>query len=120
PSEEMRLHCYEMLDSESERLQKLVEDLLDFGRFEGGRYLYRFARRDAAEMVRGIVSRFQEQVAPLGVRVELDVAPDSLSVLADGDALGRAIWNLLDNAVKYSPDSPAVWVELKRQSGSLA
>ena len=120
PSEEMRHHCYEMLDRESERLQTLVEDLLDFGRFEGGRYRYRFAHHDAAGLVRGIVSRFQEQVAPQGVRIELEVAPDSLPVLADGEALGRAIWNLLDNAVKYSPDSRTVRVELKRESGSLA
>jgi len=120
PTEELRQQCYQLLDREGERLQKLVEDLLDFGRIEAGRYRYQFAPQDAGELVRGIVARFQEKVTPKGFRVELEAPPDPLSVSADGEALGRAIWNLLDNAVKYSPDSQTVWVELKGESDSLA
>ena len=41
-------------------------------------------------------------------------------MFADGAALGRAISNLLDNAVKYSPGSQTVWVALKRENESLA
>jgi signal transduction histidine kinase len=120
PTEELRQQCYQLLDREGERLQKLVEDLLDFGRIESGRDRYQFAPQDAGELVRGIVARFQDKVTPKGIHVELEAPPDALSVSADGEALGRAIWNLLDNAVKYSPDSQTVWVELKRESDSLA
>lgn len=38
----------------------------------------------------------------------------------DREALGRALWNLLDNAVKYSPDSKTVWVEAACEGDQVA
>ncbi len=49
PTHAQRQHCYDFLSRESERLEKLVEELLDFGRVEGGAYRYRFERVDAAD-----------------------------------------------------------------------
>jgi signal transduction histidine kinase len=43
-----------------------------------------------------------------------------LAVRADSEALGCAVWNLLDNAVKYSQENRAVWMELGRVNGSVA
>jgi len=118
-SEGQRQRSYDFLARESERLEKLVEGLLDFGRVEGGAYRYRFARIDAAELVRELVSEFQENVRPKGYRIELSIDVDGASVMADREALSRAIWNLLDNAVKYSPGSDTVWVVLARERDSV-
>lgn len=113
-----RQHCYDFLSRESERLEKLVEELLDFGRVEAGAYRYRFERVEATDLVREVVREFQENVRPKGHRIELSVEMESASVLADREALSRAIWNLLDNAVKYSPGSDTIWVALALESDS--
>ena len=113
-----RQQCYDFLSRESERLERLVEELLDFGRIEGGAYRYRFEHLDAADLLRALVTEFQEKVTSKGYRIELTVAEEHAAVLADREALSRAIWNLLDNAVKYSPGSDTIWVDLALEGGS--
>jgi signal transduction histidine kinase len=115
PEEEQRRQYYALLVRESRRLKRLVENLLDFARMEGGAKEYRFETLNAATLVKEIVSEFQEEVEPRGYRVELSIEDPGVIVQADGEALHRALWNLLDNAVKYSPDSQTVWVELARE-----
>ena len=97
---------------ETERLRQLVEGLLDFGRLEGGG-AFRFERLDAASLVRDTVAECQEGVRADGYSIELSPMPDAVFVRADHEALVRALWNLLDNAVKYSPDTRVVWVDLQ-------
>jgi signal transduction histidine kinase len=118
PDAGQRQHCYDFLSRESERLEKLVGELLDFGRIEAGAYRYEFERVDATDLVRELVSEFQENVRAKGYRIELSVEMGSASVRADREALSRAIWNLLDNAVKYSPGADTIWVALALEGES--
>jgi len=115
-----RDQAYGFLSRESERLELLVEELLDFGRLESGAYEYHFERLDALALVRAVVADFNENVGAKGYRVELSAGRDEAWVLADRDALRRAIWNLLDNAVKYSPDVRTVWVSVRTEDASVA
>jgi len=119
-SEERRGQYYEVLERETERLHRLVEGLLDFGRMESGKRQYRFESLDAAELVRSVVAEFQGQVAGRGSKIELSVNGADHVVRADREALGRALWNLLDNAVKYSPECRTVWVEADRAGQRVA
>jgi signal transduction histidine kinase len=71
---------------------------------------------DAGALAADVVSEFQKEVAAQGFRIELALdATSALSVLADPDALGHALWNLLDNAVKYSAGRNAVHVSVGRE-----
>jgi signal transduction histidine kinase len=115
PEEGQRRQYYGLLVAETRRLKRLVENLLDFARMEGGAKEYRLEALDAAALVEGTVSEFQEEVAPRGYRIELTVETPGMILRADGEALRRALWNLLDNAVKYSPDSRAVWMAVARE-----
>ncbi len=118
--EERRGQYYEVLERETERLHRLVEGLLDFGRMESGKRQYRFESLDAAELVRSVVAEFQGQVAGRGSKIELSVNGADHAARADREALGRAPWNLLDNAVKYSPECRTVWVEADRAGQRVA
>ncbi len=120
PKEEQRQRCYELLASESERLERLVEGLLDFGLMEAGEVRYRFEGIDAGELARDIVAAFQGTVAAKGYQVDLSLPASVCRICADRDALGRAIWNLLDNAVKYSPENRTVRIEVAPQEDRLA
>jgi signal transduction histidine kinase len=114
PSEDLRRKSYEVLERETERLHRLVEGLLDFGRFEAGAATYRFEVIEIGAFIRAIITGFQESVGPNGFKVELYALTGETYVRADREALSRALWNLLDNAVKYSPTCRTVWVEVER------
>jgi signal transduction histidine kinase len=119
-SDDLRRRSYDVLVRESDRLRRLVEGLLDFGRFEAGAASLRMERTDVAALVRTTVADFQDRVRPDGYLVEL-AAPDAeVWAPADHEALSRALWNLLDNAVKYSPDSKTVWVDMSCNDGRIA
>jgi signal transduction histidine kinase len=120
PTDDARQQSYDILSHESERLQLLVESLLDFGRIEAGAMTYRFERLDAAALVDDVVEGFRETAVSQGFRVELQNAAGPALIHADREALGLALRNLLDNAVKYSPEYRTVWVETVRINRRLA
>jgi signal transduction histidine kinase len=120
PTEELRQQSYDILSRESERLQKLVESLLDFGRMEARAFRYRLEDLDPVALVGGLVAEFQEKAAAQGYRVELSQFGACPPVRADRDAFCLALWNLLDNAIKYSPECRTVWVETARENGRVA
>ncbi|MBI4904409.1 MAG: HAMP domain-containing histidine kinase [Acidobacteria bacterium] len=120
PGAEARREVYRVLLRESERLHRLVESLLDFGRLEAKSYRYRLEAVDASEVIREVVDEFRVEATPGGYHVELGESEGRPVIRADREALGLAVWNLLDNAVKYSPECRTVWVELDREDGRLA
>jgi signal transduction histidine kinase len=111
PSEDRRQTYYETLVRETVRLQRLVEALLNFGRMEAGVRQYRFEELDAAALVSRVAAEFEPQVAASGRHIELEGVQDRCRIDADPEALSVALRNLVDNALKYSPNSPTVWVE---------
>lgn len=112
---ERRRSYYEALGRQTERLHRLVESLLDFGRMEAGTSPYRLQPVDVAGLVRSVCDQFQSEVSARGHLVALEPPTAAAIVAADREALTNAIWNLLDNAVKYSPESKTVWVTVERE-----
>jgi signal transduction histidine kinase len=109
--EARRSEYYGLLRREGIRLQRLVENLLDFGRMEAGAAEYRMEPIDLRPFLEELVGDFSEEVRLAGRRVELTIATPLPVIQADREALGRAVWNLLDNAAKYSPVETPVNVE---------
>jgi len=110
PDEARRQQSYVFLDRETTRLQRLVEDLLDFQLMESSRKQYRIETLDAFQLVRSTVAEFRELAVENGFEVEQDLSQTSALVHADEEAFRRALRNLLDNAMKYSPVCRTVWV----------
>ena len=111
---------YEAQARATSRLSRLVERLLDFGRMEAGALRYRPEPLDLGKLVRSVVDEFEHVVADTGHRIEVTIDPKVPPVRADGEALAQAVWNLLDNAIKYSPGRPAVWIEVADEDGQAA
>jgi len=109
--ESRRRQSYLFLDRETNRLHRLVEDLLDFGRMESGRKQYRIEAYDAFQLVRAAVADFTEEAAASGFRVETNLGSGPATIQADEEAVRRAVRNLLENAIKYSPQCRTVWVD---------
>jgi signal transduction histidine kinase len=118
--EDQRRRYYGVMQRETARLQRLVEGLLDFGRMEAGALEFHHASVPVRDLVEGVVREFREAVAEDGWNVELaDRLPGPLRIHADAEAIGRALWNLLDNAAKYSPEHRTVWVEVRLDGGHV-
>lgn len=116
---------YRALGKETRRLHGMVESLLDFGRMEAGRRTYQMEDTSAAEVAKQVVDEFCEHASFAAHRVELrtplDERGDQLCgqprIRADREALTLALRNLLDNAIKYSPESSTVSVSVQSQGG---
>jgi signal transduction histidine kinase len=115
-----RADSYAVLARESQRLRRLVEGLLNFGRMEAGAMQYRFETVDPAELAGQVVREFQRDVQSREYVVEAAVHDGTPLVQADRSALACALWNLLDNAVKYSPGCRTVWVDVGPSEGGAA
>ncbi|MCC6389350.1 MAG: HAMP domain-containing histidine kinase [Bryobacterales bacterium] len=120
PSEDRRQLYYATLVKETTRLQRVVEALLNFGKMEAGARRYRFEELDAAQLVRRVVMEFEQETAASGRHIELHGQAAECLIDADPDALGVALRNLLDNALKYSPADSTVWVEWERAEERVA
>jgi signal transduction histidine kinase len=101
------------------RLQRLVESLLDFGRMQAGARPYALEPWDAGELAQAVVIDFRRE-SPLpdsAVGFECDgPAP----IQGDRDALALALWNLLDNAAKYSVPPPEIRVSVRVRDREVA
>jgi signal transduction histidine kinase len=118
PGEERRVACYQSLSKATQRLHRLVEDLLDFRRMQAGTLEFRRARLNAREFTEKIAADFQGEVQQQGFQLEAELAPD-LHISADPEALSRALWNLLDNAVKYSGAARSVQLRVRQNDNSI-
>jgi signal transduction histidine kinase len=117
-ADDRRRVAYDAQSRATDRLTRLVEALLDFGRMEGGVRHYQFEPRDCMELVRRVVDDFRDEARATGHDVEFRANGDT-QVDVDDEAISRAVRNLLNNAVKYSPEPSSVEVRVDRRNGQV-
>ncbi len=110
--EARRRQYYELICRESDRLTRLVENVLDFSRIEDGHKQYQFGRIDTAEWLRGLAG-----IADQRRSVEAVLPAELPAIEGDREALSSAVLNLLDNAIKYSPAGAAVRLRASGEDG---
>ncbi|MFC2156615.1 ATP-binding protein [Acidobacteriota bacterium] len=110
---EKRRTFYKAQARATNRLSRLVESLLDFGRMEAGARPYSLEPMDAGELVKDIVEEFKQETGSEDIIIECVVPDVDFPVNGDREALAQALWNLLDNAVKYSGENKRIHVEVE-------
>jgi len=103
---------FQALGKETRRLHTMVESLLDFGQMESGRRVYDMQRTSLSDLARDVADEF----SPL--RLQLNVPAEGPQIQADRDAMALALRNLVDNAMKYSPDRSPVIVTVEERAGA--
>lgn len=96
------------VEEEADRLNKLVGNLLYASRIQAGGLQMDIAPLDLANLVQKVAHRLQ--VKSPGVTIRVNVPANLPAVMADRDRIEEVLQNLLDNAVKYSPDKHEVTV----------
>jgi signal transduction histidine kinase len=120
PDEGARREYYRVITRESERLTRLIDNVLDFSRIEGGRRTYVRVPTAVDPLVRDTVDAFSYPLAHEGFKVDVRVAPELPEVPLDADAVGQALANLIDNAIKYSGPRKSLAIEARVDDGGLA
>jgi len=103
-SDEKRLEYYKNMQQESERLSRLIENVLDFSRIQKKRKKYSFRLGDINECVVSVVEMMRPYAEQKGFRI-VTKAGEAGQVSFDGDAVTQIVVNLLDNAIKYAKEA---------------
>ena len=119
PPEEEKKYL-ESISSETKRLSRLVRSMLDMSRLRDGDPESRQRQFDLSEMVVQTVLNFEERVDKKRLNMELDMPEDPIRVKGDVDALTRVVYNLMDNAVKFSREGGRLTVSLWKENGRAA
>ncbi len=119
-SDTKRQEYLEIIVRESERLSNLIENVLDFARVDRGREAYEFAEGDVGAAVGKAAAVYRYRAEREGVVLALDVAGDLPRARIDERAIQLAIINLVDNALKYAPESKVVSIRAAREGGVIA
>ena len=93
---------------------RLIDDLLDVSRIISGKLLIEPSRIEIAKVVEAAAESIGPIVEEKGVNFKTTLAPEAVMVLGDPDRLQQAIWNLLTNAVKFTPEGGHVELRLTR------
>lgn len=118
--EEKKQKYYLTLSNESERLSRLIENILDFSKIEGGMKEYQFEWADAVSLTENVAASARELAKQKGFDFKTDIQKSLPKIWMDGEALSRALFNLLDNAFKYSETSKDVFFKVSSGSNQIS
>ncbi len=103
-SEDKLAEYYKNMRQESERLSRLIENVLDFSRIQRGRKKYAFKAGDINKCVEEVVEMMAPYAAQKGFSIKTELSRIG-QMAFDGDAVAQIVVNLLDNAIKYARDA---------------
>ncbi|MGB9802737.1 two-component system histidine kinase PnpS [Desulfofundulus sp.] len=109
----------EIMGQETERLIRLVDDLLDLSKIEERRVVHRWQRVDMVDVISRVASLFRSQAKEKELTLSLEVPRDLPGVYGDPDMLAQVLINLLDNAIKYTPRRGSVTIRAMVLEGEL-
>ena len=109
----------EVMLSQTERLGRLIEQLLELSRLESGELPLQREQIPLAPLVTQVLSEIEMARSDRGVAVESELPNDLPSVNADRERVHQVLFNLVDNAVRFTPSGGAVTVSAHRHNGSV-
>jgi len=113
---EPALRLLRIAHTNSQRLVRLVNDILDIEKMESGRVVFNFGRIDIRSLVEEAIEANRGFADANGVRIRFDEAQAVGDVRADSDRLAQVITNLLSNAIKFSPADNEVVLAIKKEN----
>jgi signal transduction histidine kinase len=116
-NKKMKEEYLDTIVNESERLTRLLNNVLDFSKMEEGRRIYHPRLASLSEIVHAAARAMKYPLSKQGFKLHVDVQGDLPEVRIDRDTLEQAILNLLNNAMKYSGDSRDIDLRLLRKDG---
>jgi signal transduction histidine kinase len=114
-----RVAPLQVVERETDRLIRLVNQLLDFSRWQGGALSLNLAPTDIAEVCTTAVHLNRPTAEHRGIELGTEIQSSLPSITADGDRLQRVVVNLLDNAIKFTPRGGRITLAVTEQQGAV-
>jgi len=114
-SQDKAVEYYGNMRQESERLSRLIENVLDFSRIQKGRKKYTFNAGDINKCVADVVEMMRPYAKLKGFSIRTEPAPIEQATF-DADAVTQIVVNLLDNAIKYARDAEDKTIAVRTKS----
>lgn len=112
-------HAFDVIERNAEAQSQLVADLLDISRVITGKIRINPSQVDLANVVDMAIEGVRPAADAKSIAIETDVDRDGAVMRGDGDRLQQVVWNLLANAVKFTPKKGKVTVRLRRVESDL-
>ena len=109
-SDEKRFSYYKIISQETERLSRLINNILNFSRIESGKKTYKMETIDINQVVENILDSYHPHIQKEGFKLEVELDHTLSSVQGDSEAISEALINLVDNALKYSSDNKVITI----------
>jgi two-component system phosphate regulon sensor histidine kinase PhoR len=117
--EETRRRFLETIERNAERLQRIVDDLLDLSRLESGGWVPELVPLDPVAVAEDAWSGFRDRAGAAGIAFDIDCAAP-LPIVADPSGLRQIFCNLYDNALRYTPRGGSIAVRIGAPAPALA
>ena len=115
--EEKREYYLNIVLTEVKRLSRLVNSLLDVSRMESGGFKITPSHFDVCEIARLILISFEEQIDQKRINIEFNTDFDPSIVYADKDAIYQVIYNIVSNALKFTPEDGTIKFDITKPKG---
>jgi signal transduction histidine kinase len=100
--------------NKSKRLEKLIEDLFTFTKFNFGEVKANYTEVDMVKLMNQLVDEFYPSFAEFQLDYEFRTSYSSANIRADGNLLARAFANLISNAIKYGREGKVILINLSK------
>lgn len=109
----------QIVDAEAQRLERLVNDLLDLARFDAGGGALEQQPVSVASLFTRVIERHGPSATAAGVALETDVAPEATSVVGDARRLEQVVQNLTANALRHTPHGGRITLSSRRDAEAV-
>jgi PAS domain S-box-containing protein len=120
---ETQLECLRTIDEEADKLEEIVDNLLDLSRMESDRLRLDKRFTDVGQLVREVIEAVKLEIDVTNLNspfsIVHDFPPDSLMLHVDARRIEQVLRNLLGNAIKYSPEGGAITVRGRRDKWQI-
>lgn len=109
----------DVLDFKSQRLKKLIEDLVDASKASSGTIKLDLKKVNLIELMKQSIGEFEDKFSKKGLKIELKNNKEEIYILGDSKQLYRVIENTFSNIEKYALDNTRVYIDLKEDNDNV-
>ncbi|NOX98050.1 MAG: phosphate regulon sensor histidine kinase PhoR [Nitrospirae bacterium] len=116
---EAKVRFLKIIEKHADRLNSLINDLLHLSRIESQEIKMEFQSINFKELIDEVVSNFRKKIERKALTIEVNIPPNFPHLTADSERIERVLGNLLDNAIKFTPEGGKICFTALNNNGNI-